>query len=110
MINPNPLRAHPTGIPMAKAAELLEPSFSDLVAALDAATELPEQTRRHWLCSVRQIAKAAEKPLGLIPARWTSVRFMVARLGHAALGVTPKTLANHKSNVRAALLWFRKEQ
>src|SRR5829696_4967886 len=110
MIHPHPPQAQPTGIPMANTAELHEPSFNDLLAALEAGSELPEQTRRHWLCSVRQIAKALDKPPELIPARWTSIRFPVARLGHAALGVTPKTLANHKSNVRSALLWFRKEQ
>src|SRR5215207_4235561 len=110
MIYPHPPQAQPTVIPMANTPELLEPSFGDLLAALEAGSELPEQTRRHWLCSVRQIAKALDKPPELIPARWTSARFPIARLGHAALGVTPKTLANHKSNVRSALLWFRKEQ
>jgi integrase len=110
MIHPNPPQAQPTGVPMSKAAELHEPSFADLLAALETTNGQPEQTRRHWLCSVRQIVKAVDKPPELVPARWTSVRFVVARLGHAALGVTPKTLANHKSNVRAALLWFRNEQ
>jgi hypothetical protein len=33
----------------------------------------------------------------------------VAQLHHARVGVTAKTLANHKSNVRAALRWFSKE-
>ena len=33
----------------------------------------------------------------------------VAQLHHARVGVTAKTLANHKSNVRAALRWFGKE-
>ena len=31
------------------------------------------------------------------------------QLHHARVGVTAKTLANHKSNVRAALRWFGKE-
>ena len=33
----------------------------------------------------------------------------VAQLHHARVGVTAKTLANHRSNVRAALRWFGKE-
>ena len=33
----------------------------------------------------------------------------VAQLHHARVGVTTKTLSNHKSNVRAALRWFGKE-
>ena len=39
-------------------AALLEPSFVDLVAAIEAAKDLPEPIRRHWACSVRQIAKS----------------------------------------------------
>jgi hypothetical protein len=46
----------------------------------------------------------------LIPARWTSVCLQVSQLHHVLVGVERKTLANHRSNVRAALLWFRKEQ
>ena len=45
----------------------------------------------------------------VIPARWNSVRISVGQLHHARVGVTAKTLANHKSNVRAALRWFGKE-
>ena len=45
----------------------------------------------------------------MIPARWHSVQISVAQLHHARVGVTAKTLANHKANVRAALRWFGKE-
>ena len=38
---------------------VLEPSFSDLVVAIYGAAELSQQRRRHWLCSVRQIAEVA---------------------------------------------------
>ena len=88
----------------------LGPSLSDLVAAIEAAKDLPEQIRRHWACSVRQIAKSLDRPAAVIPARWQAVRNVVAQLHHARVGVTAKTLANHKSNVRAALRWFGKEQ
>ncbi len=33
----------------------------------------------------------------------------MARLHHARVGVTAKTLANHRANVRAALRWFGEE-
>ena len=46
----------------------------------------------------------------MVPARWQSVRVSVGQLHHARLGVTAKTLANHKSNVRAALRWFGQER
>jgi integrase len=88
---------------------LIEPSFNDLAVALDSADDLSSSVCAHWLCSVRQIGKALNKPLELVPARWTSVRHPIERLHHAGLDVTPKTLANHKANVRAALRWFAKE-
>jgi integrase len=88
---------------------LSEPSFQDLIAAIEQASELAVQRRRHWLCSSRQIAKWLDRPAAVIPARWLSVRMLVVQLHHARVDVTAKTLANHKSNVRAALRWFAKE-
>jgi len=85
---------------------LLEPSFADAAKAIESAADLPARTRSHWLCSLRQIAKAMDKPMEIIPARWTAIRFAVGRLHHARVGANAKTLANHKSNVRVALLWF----
>ena len=43
---------------------LLEPSFADLIAAIEQAADLSEQTRRHWVCSLRQIAKWLDRPAG----------------------------------------------
>ena len=88
----------------------LGPSFSDLVAAIETAKDLSEQTRRHWACSLRMIGKWLDRPAAVIPARWQAVRTSVAQLHHARLGVTAKTLSNHKANIRAALHWFGKEQ
>ena len=96
-------------IPMTEPA-LLEPSFADAAKAIEGAADLPARTRSHWLCSLRQIAKALDKPMEIIPARWTATRFAVGRLHHARVGANAKTLANHKSNVRAALLWFGNEK
>jgi integrase len=95
---------------MAPTTALLEPSFADLISAIEQATELSEQSRRHWACSLRQIAKWLDRPAAVIPARWNAVQTSVGQLHHAGVGVTSKTLANHKSNVRAALRWFGKEQ
>jgi integrase len=95
---------------MPPATELLEPSFLDLIAAIERAADLPEQHRRHWVCSLRQVANWLDRPAAAIPARWNAVQIAVGQLHHARIGVTPKTLANHKSNARAALRWFCKEQ
>jgi hypothetical protein len=79
---------------------LLEPSFADAAAGIEAGTNLPPQTRTQWLCSLRQIARMIGRPMDSLPARWT------AALHHTGVGANPKTLANHKSNARAALRWF----
>jgi hypothetical protein len=94
---------------MTDTTSLLEPCFVDALAAVEGATDLPEQTRRHWACSLRQVAKWLDRPAAVIPARWTAVRLPVSQLHHARIGVTAKTLANHRSNTRAALRWFGKE-
>jgi hypothetical protein len=89
---------------------LLERSFADAAKAIEGAVDLPAQARTQWLCSLRQIAKALDKPMEVIPARWTAARFSIDRLHHAVVGLNPKTLANHKANARAALRWFGKEE
>jgi integrase len=94
---------------MTLTTALLEPSFLDLIAAVGQAPELSEQRRRHWICSLRQSAKWLDRPAAVIPARFTAVQMPLRQLHHARVGVTAKTLANHKSNVRAALRWFGKE-
>ena len=88
---------------MTTTTALLEPSFNDLIGAIERAAELPEQRRRHWACSLRQIARWLDRPVSVIPARWNSVQISVGHLHYARVGVTAKTMANHKSNVRAAL-------
>ena len=89
---------------------LLEPSFADAMAAIEQAKELPASRRTHWCCSLRMIAKALERPPESIAARWGAVALKVNLLHHANSGIEWKTLANHKANAKAALLWFRGEQ
>jgi hypothetical protein len=84
---------------------LIEPSFADLIAAIEQASDLTDVQKRHWTCSARQIAKAVGRPPESIVARWTSARFTIGRLHHAMSGNREKTLQNHKANVRRALLW-----
>ena len=97
-------------IPMTETPTLIETSFADAIAIIAAADELPEQTRRHWTTSLRQIAKALDKPMEVIPARYSAVRADLAQLHHAPAGLTAKTLQNHKSNVKSALLWLAREK
>jgi integrase len=89
---------------------LIEPSVADALVAVEQAEDLPEDKRRHWACSLRVISRGLDKPPELVPARWTAVRMPISRLHHVQMGVTAKTLANHKANVRAALSWFAKDE
>ena len=86
---------------------LLEESFADVIAAVHQAADLPPAKRTHWECSLRQIPKALGVPPESLAARWLAVRWRIAQLHHARAGMEWKTLANHKSNVKAALHWFR---
>jgi integrase len=89
---------------------LIETSFADAITIVMRADELAEQTRRHWTTSLRQIAKALDKPPEVIPARYSAVRADLAHLHHAPAGLTAKTLQNHKSNAKSALLWLAREK
>src|SRR5258707_4021326 len=88
----------------------LEPTFADAIKTITAATDLPEPTRRHWCSSLVGIARAFDQPPEIIPARYSAVRARMAALHHVPLGWVPKTLANHKSNTKAALIWSAKEK
>src|SRR6202171_5129274 len=96
-------------LPMPDNPFLLEPSFVEAIAAIEQSGELSKSAKSHWVCSLRQIGKWLDRPFELIPARWTSIRMPVGQLHHARLDVTAKTVANHKSNLAAALRWFGKE-
>src|SRR5262245_5549217 len=89
---------------------LIEPSVANALVVIEVSSDLTVAQRRHWLCSLRITAKALGKPPELLPARWTALRQPMSRLHHVQMGVTAKTLANHKANVRAALRWFAKEE
>ena len=88
---------------------LIEPSFAEAIRAIEAATDLPPQKRAQWASALRQIAKALDKPTETLPARWTAMQLNLKRLHPATVGANAKTLANQKSNVKAALRWFSKE-
>jgi integrase-like protein len=95
---------------MSQNQVLIETSFADAIAIIAASEELPEQTRRHWSTSLRQIAKALDRPIEAIPARYSAVRTNLGLLHHAPAGLTAKTLQNHRSNCKTALLWLAREK
>jgi len=89
---------------------LIEQSFADAIAMIAAAEELPEEKRRHWMTSMRQVAKAWGKPPEVIPARYSAVRADLINLHEVPAGLTAKTLQNHKSNTKSALLYLAREK
>jgi integrase len=100
----------PDAAPPAAEIELQEPSFEDAIALIAEDLDLPADMKNHWSCSLRRLAAFLDRPMALVPARWTAVRIPASRLKATRLGVTQKTLANHLSNVRAALAWMHKEK
>jgi integrase len=95
---------------MTEKQTALEPTFADAIMAITTATDLSEQTRRHWCSSLAGIAKAFDQPIEVIPARYSAIRARMAGLHHVPLDWVAKTLANHRSNTKAALIWFAKEK
>jgi hypothetical protein len=95
---------------MTQTPTLIETSFADAITIIAASPDLPEHRQSHWATSLRRIGRALDKPLEVIPARYSSVRADLAQLHEAPLGWTKHTLENHRSNTKAALLWLAKEK
>jgi integrase len=91
-------------------AALNEPSFADAIIHIEQSQGLRLEKRSHLTCSMRFVARALERPPSLVPARWIAVRLRLAEMQPSQLGVSAKTLANHRANVRAALRLFCAEK
>ena len=86
--------------------KLLEPSIADVLAAIGTAADLSPSKKTHWSCSLRQVCTGIGRPPESIAGRWSGVNAALQQLHHARVGCNPKTLSNHKANVRASLAWF----
>jgi hypothetical protein len=95
---------------MSENAGLIEPSFQDAIAMIAASEELTDELKRHWSTSLRQFAKAMDRPLEVIPARYSAVRNELAKWHHAPSGLSPKTVMNHRSNTKRVLLYLSREK
>ena len=85
---------------------LLEPTLADVHTAIEQDTSLPKPRRDSLCCSIRRVAKFLERDLAHLPARLGALRYGIARLHHAQLGVSRKTLRNHLANLKAAVRRF----
>ncbi|MBC7576312.1 MAG: hypothetical protein H7312_02980, partial [Tardiphaga sp.] len=63
----------------------LEPSFAVAMTAIEDTADLSASVKRHWVCSMRQIAKWLDRPVEVTPARWTAIRLPAGQLHHARL-------------------------
>lgn len=95
------------GHPFASHSAIGEPSFEDALQAIVRDEDLTEGRKRHWATSLRKMAEYLERPLTMIPARVSGIAQQVAALHPPRLGVNGKTFANHRSNAKAALNWFK---
>jgi integrase len=95
---------------MKSSLSTIEPTFAVAISSISAVAELPERTRQEWCSALRSLARCFDQPAETIPARYSAVRARMSSLHHVSAGCAEKTLANIKSNAKAALLWFRKEQ
>ena len=83
--------------------DLMEPSLGDALVLIKTDPALTASQKTQWSCSIRKIASWIDRPLDTLPARLTALRQAVERLNAARLGVSQKTLSNHKSNLKASL-------
>ena len=91
-------------------AALNEPSLADAIVQIEQSEALSPDQRSHWTCSMRFVARALDRPPSLIPARWMAVRPRLEEMHPSQLGVTAKTFANHRANLRVALNLFCAEK
>jgi hypothetical protein len=84
----------------------IEPTLADVLVAIERDASLSQSKREAWCCSIRRIAKFLERDPSSSPARLQALRFGIARLHHAQLGVNRKTLQNHVANLKAAVRQF----
>jgi len=95
---------------MSEIPEMIEPSFADALEAISTSSELPKQRKAQWCSALRGLARCFSLPPQSIPARFSAVRARMQALHYPPFGWTAKTLANTKTNAKAALLWFRREE
>jgi len=96
--------------PQSSVAALIdEPSWAEVIVAIEKADDLGPDQKCHWSTSLRRMGRYLDRPLCLIPTRIAAIGPAVKRLHPARLGVNPKTFANHRANARAALLWFNRQ-
>jgi integrase len=84
----------------------LEPTLADVLVGTEGDASLPKSKREAWSCSCRRISNFLGRDPAQLPARLPALRFGIARLHPAQLGVSQKTFQNHIANLKAAIRHF----
>lgn len=82
-----------------------EASFADLINQIEQKRPALGPKASQWTCSLKQMAAYLGRPSETLPARAGAIAQQVRNLHPERLGVSPKTFANHRANVKAALKW-----
>jgi hypothetical protein len=85
-----------------------EPSFADAIAAIKAAHDLDEKTKRYYSSSLLVLARYMGEPPETIPARIAAIAHRMRQLHAERLDKHPKTVANTRALAKKALNWFNK--
>ena len=92
----------PAGLTSAESGPSSRP-WPMFMPRLSMIPSLPKSTRDALCCSLRRVAKFLGRDLSQLPARLGALRYGIARLHHAQLGISRKTLQNHIANLKAAI-------
>jgi integrase len=79
-------------------------TLADLDEAIADDLTLTEEQRISWRGYLRRIGGWLERPLHALPASLPGLRYGFQRLQPAALGVTEKTIQNHRSELKRILV------
>lgn len=80
----------------------LEPeTLADLIGSIAGDPALPDARRRVWAAALRRLARYLGKDPENLPASLSGLRYGVQRLNAATLQISPKSLSNLKSEVKA---------
>jgi integrase len=80
-----------------------ERTLADVLALIEADRSLPPTRRRDLASAIRRFCALAGRDPAMLPARIAELRRPLADLVPGKAGLTPKTLANLRSNLLAAL-------
>ena len=78
-------------------------TLADVLAALEADTALGSNRQRDLRSALQRIARMTGKPLERLPAELSLLRPLVNKIHPAAHNISPKTFANLRSNLLAAV-------